>query len=121
MMSDNGSTFVAAAKTIQQLTQSSRIQEDLLIHGTTWKFIPTCAPWFGGFWERMIGLSKNAIKKVLGQAYVCLDTLNTIVTEVEAIINDRPLTYVLSDEKDPELIFFTDEDTTIYHIQMKRY
>jgi hypothetical protein len=86
-MSDNGSTLVASSNTIQQLTQSPRIQEELLIHGTTWKFIPTRAPWFGGFLERMIGLSK-----ILGQAYVCLDTLNTIVTEVEAIINDHPLT-----------------------------
>lgn len=49
MMSDNGSTFVAASNTIQQLTQSSKIQEELLINRTTWKFIPTRAPWFGGF------------------------------------------------------------------------
>lgn len=39
---------------------------------------------------------------MLGKAYVCLDTLNTVVTEVEAIINDRPLTYVSSDGRDPE-------------------
>ena len=35
--------------------------------------------WFGGFWERLIGLTKNAIKKVLGRAFVSLSTLQTIV------------------------------------------
>ena len=42
----------------------------------------------------MIGLTKIVLKKVLGKAYVTYETLQTIVTEAEAIINDRPLTNV---------------------------
>jgi hypothetical protein len=33
-------------------------------HGTDWRFIPKRAPWFGGWWERLIGLTKTIIKKV---------------------------------------------------------
>jgi hypothetical protein len=45
------------------------------------------APWFGGFWERLIGLTKTALKKVLGRASVNLVTLQTLVVEIEAILN----------------------------------
>ena len=56
------------------------------------------------FWERLIGLAKSTIKKLLGRAAVNLCTLQTIVVEVEAILNDRPLTYVSSDIKDEEAL-----------------
>ncbi|CAC5383438.1 unnamed protein product [Mytilus coruscus] len=81
---------------------SSYVTEKLNSYGTTWRFIPKRAPWFGGWWERLIGLTKNCIKKVLGRALVDNETLNTIITEVESILNDRPLTYVSSDPTDDE-------------------
>ena len=46
-----------------------------------------------GFWERLIGLTKTWLKKVLGRAHVMLATLETMVVEIEAVLNDRPLTY----------------------------
>ena len=66
-----------------------------------WKFIPKKAPWFEGYWERLIGLTKMAVKKTLGRAHVNLMTLQTIIAG-EAILNDRPLTYVSDDLLDPE-------------------
>ncbi len=44
----------------------------------------------------------NAIKKVLGRAKIDLTTLQTLVTEVEAVLNNRPVTYVTSDLQDVE-------------------
>ena len=67
-----------------------------------WRFIPKRAPWFGGWWERLIGITKSTIKKVLGRALVSYETLHTIVTEIEGVMNDRPLTYVTSDASDQE-------------------
>ncbi|XP_069105792.1 uncharacterized protein [Argopecten irradians] len=49
------------------------------------------------FWERLIGLTKNCLRKVLGRAYVNYDLLMTVITEIEAILNDRPLTYIGAD------------------------
>ncbi|XP_052255015.1 uncharacterized protein LOC127860777 [Dreissena polymorpha] len=69
--------------------------------GIEWRFIPQRAPWYGGWWERLIGLTKVALKKVLGRAYVTLESLQTIVTEIEAVLNDRPLTYASTDLNDP--------------------
>ena len=45
----------------------------------------------------MIGLTKQAVKKILGRAFISCEQLETIVVEVEAMLNDRPLTYVSSD------------------------
>lgn len=102
MILDNASTYLAAADELEELFSSKSLLDALSRKGVTWRFIPKRAPWFGGFWERLIGLTKASIKKVLGRSYVSLLDLQTIVVEVEAILNDRPLTYVSSDLCDPE-------------------
>ena len=102
MISDNASTCEAAAHELKHLLNSEEIHTALGRQGTMWKFIPKKAPWFGGFWERLIGLTKTAIKKTLGRAHVNLEVLQTIVIEVELILNDRPLTYFSDDIRDPE-------------------
>ena len=53
-------------------------------------------------WERLIGLTKNAIKNVLGRALISLSTLQTIVVEVEAHLNNRPVTCISSEFDDPD-------------------
>ena len=60
------------------------------------------SPWFGGFWERLIGMTKFALKKVLGRAFTTLDGLQTIIVEIEAMLNDRSLTYFSLDIRDPQ-------------------
>ena len=62
-------------------------------HSVTWRFIPKREPWYGGLWERVVGLTKQAIKRTLGRALVTLQQLETIATEIEDMLNDRPLTY----------------------------
>ncbi|XP_064621909.1 uncharacterized protein LOC135484415 [Lineus longissimus] len=94
MISDNGTTFIAAANEIKQLMQSPDIQAHMADQRCTWTFNPKRAPWWGGFFERMIGMTKMAIIKTLRRARVTLDELTTLVTQVEGILNDRPLTYI---------------------------
>ena len=50
-----------------------------------------------GYWERLIRLTKTALKRVLGRAHINLITLQTLVVEIENILNNRPLTYVSDD------------------------
>ena len=58
--------------------------------------------WYGGFWERLIEPTKTILEKVLGRSFIALINLQTIVVEIEAILNDCPLTYTLTDLNDPE-------------------
>jgi len=102
MISDNATTYKAAANSIQQLFRSTKILEDFGNKGTQWLFIPTRAPWYGGFWERLIGLTKTTLKKILGRSYISYEELQTVVTEIEAALNDRPLTYTSSGYIDAE-------------------
>ncbi len=67
MVSDNASTYTSAAEELHQLFKSQALAVSLERSGVTWKFIPKKAPWYGGFWERLIGLTKSCIKKVLGR------------------------------------------------------
>ena len=51
-------------------------------------------------WERLIGMTKNALKIVLGKSLVSLFELQTIITQIECKLNDRPLTVLSQDIKD---------------------
>ncbi|GFV23922.1 integrase catalytic domain-containing protein [Trichonephila clavipes] len=61
----------------------------------SWKFSPPAAPWWDGFWERLIGLLKNILRKVLGRACLSEEELVTAMRRRE--LNSRPLTYLSED------------------------
>ncbi|KAG1656930.1 hypothetical protein GQR58_023669 [Nymphon striatum] len=86
MYSDNATNFVKASK--DSFITSKRIQ---------WNFIAPRAPWWGGFWERMVRVVKNTLRKTIGTAYLSKKKFVTLLSEVEFLINNRPLTYVDTD------------------------
>ena len=49
------------------------------------------AAWWGGFWERLVRSAKEPLRKLLGRNNIGYDELVTAVTEVEAVVNCRPL------------------------------
>lgn len=100
--SDNAKTFKRANKELGQLLQNKRTQDFAANQGITWKFILEKAPWWGGYYERMVQLVKRSLRKVLGKAQLSFEELLTVLTEVEGVLNSRPLTYVYSDITDQE-------------------
>ena len=59
-----------------------------------WSFIIELSPWMGGFYERLISITKMALKKSIGKLCLTSIQLQTIMTEIEAVVNSRPLVYV---------------------------
>ena len=67
-----------------------------------WKFIAPKSPWWGGWWERLVRSTKNALKKSVGINALTRAELETIIHEIEGCINSRPLTYVSGEIVDTE-------------------
>ncbi|XP_055943510.1 uncharacterized protein LOC129974066 [Argiope bruennichi] len=77
-----------------------KIQEYASVKKVLWKFNPPSAPWWGGFWERLIGMLKSILRKILGKASLQFEELYTVLCDAEGIINSRPLTYLSEDNED---------------------
>ncbi|XP_064077666.1 uncharacterized protein LOC135195338 [Macrobrachium nipponense] len=93
MISDNATNFKTGSSLIQSLYDDTDIQSTLTRENCKWTFITSRAPHQGGFYERMVGSVKSALKKAIFKKRINSDELNTIVTEIECRINNRPLTY----------------------------
>ena len=101
--SDNGSTFIGAAPWSKQVQNDEKLNDFLARHQITWKFNLSRAPWWGGLFERMIGLVKTAMRKTIGNAYLTFDELKEVFLDVEIALNGRPLSYVEDDAQLPVL------------------
>lgn len=99
LLSDNAKTFRSASKDIRKIIQSDEVMRYLTDNRITWNFIIERAPWWGGFWERMVKVVKQPLKKTVGRTTLNYDELQTIMVEIQAIVNARPLTYVYDDEE----------------------
>ena len=98
---DNAKTFKSAAKELKTLYEHPDVQAFLTERRITWRFNLKKAPWWGGFYERMVKGVKRCLRKTLGNARLSYDELLTLVIEVEGTLNVRPLTYIY-EEGDPE-------------------
>ena len=79
VISDNFRTFLS--KELKVFLLEKRIE---------WNFILQKSPWWGGFYERLIRVVKDCLKKVLGRAKLNYEEMETLLCEVEGAINSRP-------------------------------
>ncbi|XP_037827797.1 uncharacterized protein LOC119615892 [Lucilia sericata] len=106
LMSDNGTNFVGASKTLLAeyamfLKQSSKdISEKYAIHGFEWKFIPPSAPHMGGLWEAGVKSFKLHFRKVVGNQKFNFEEFSTLLVRIEGVLNSRPLSPMTEDPGD---------------------
>ena len=103
IFSDNGGTFVGAAKWLSQIRRDEKVQGYLADEEIVWRFNLSRAPWWGGQFERLVGLFKRAFFKVVGGGMLSWTELCEVVLEVETQLNHRPLSYVEDDIQLPLL------------------
>ena len=111
LRSDHGTNFIGARSELKAALcemNQDHVQDYLLRNGCEWipfKLNVPHSSHMGGTWERMIRSVRNALEPLLLQAGSQLDdeTLRTLLTEVECIINSRPLSVDnLCDAEAPE-------------------
>lgn len=97
MYSDNGTNFVLANKILQQdMKEFTRDYSDVIVEnlanlGTKWHFIPARSPHFGGIWESSVKSMKYHLKRIIGDTNLTYEELSTVLTQIEACMNSRPL------------------------------
>ena len=99
LMTDNAKTFKASAAEVKKVVHSEEIHRYLTNRKVTWQFIVEKAPWWGGYWERMVGIVKRCLKKTIGRCTLTIEELSTVMIEIESTLNNRPLTYLYSDDE----------------------
>ncbi|UYV60317.1 hypothetical protein LAZ67_1000810, partial [Cordylochernes scorpioides] len=97
--SDNGTNFKGIANALKKI-DFSRLKCDPTLKNIAWKFIPPGAPWWGGWWERLIGMMKQLLFRILGQTSLGYEELSTVMCDVESLMNTRPLTYLTEESED---------------------
>ncbi|KAL9958393.1 hypothetical protein ACROYT_G035399 [Oculina patagonica] len=94
IISDNASQFKLAKSTVDEAwkfaTTSPDMQSYLANEEIKWSFIIELAPWMGGFYERLVGLVKQALRKSIGKICLNIVQLETILTEVTAVHQEEP-------------------------------
>lgn len=96
LSSDCGTNFVGANRQLRELFEEASLQSIEIAHslandGTEWKFNPPASPHFGGIWEAAVKSVKHHLKRVIGESTLTFEEMSTLLTQIEACLNSRPL------------------------------
>lgn len=102
--SDCGTNFVGADAQLRALFAANnperrQIELRLPAEQIRWKFNPPSAPHFGDIWEAAVKSVKHHLRLVLGDATPTYEEMSTLLAQIEACLNSRPL-QALSDDPD---------------------
>ena len=100
--SDRGSNFVGATSELKEAIRAidkDKVSQFAASKLITWNFNPPSAPHMGGAWERLVRSTKEVLSALMKGKVLTDQQFYTLLTEVERILNSRPLTH-LSDHVD---------------------
>lgn len=95
--SDNFSTFIRCNQELKSVLKQEELDEFFQKRRINWNFYTQRSPHKGGFIERLNDIVKNVCNKTFGKSIKNFEEFRTMISHVKAVLNDRPLTYVYSD------------------------
>ncbi|XP_037028702.1 uncharacterized protein LOC119068942 [Bradysia coprophila] len=137
LRSDNGLNFVGAKNELARLwamlndqVTSELIRKSLAKDGTDWSMIPPYTPHLNGLCEAAVKSTKYHLHRILGPTPFTFEEMSTILCQIEAILNSRPLIPQSDDVNDLNVLtpghFLIGEQLTavpepdIQHIKLNR-
>ena len=109
VFSDNGKTFAAAATWVRKLMKDEQVHDWLAEQRIAWQFNLSRAPWWGGQFERLVGLVKQALYKTLGKGCLYWKELQEVIIDIEIALNNRPLSCI---KEDVQMLILTPNSLT---------
>ncbi|XP_062714127.1 uncharacterized protein LOC134290914 [Aedes albopictus] len=104
---DNARTFVGANRQLQEHKQqfdaihrSTGLAESCSEAGINFHFNPARSPHFGGLWEAAVKIFKHHLYRIMKTTLLTIEEFQTLITQIEGIMNSRPLTPLSSDPAD---------------------
>ena len=100
--SDNAKSFKRCQKELIVVSKSPKMKRYLDDHRITWIRYLERSPWWGGFIERCVQTIKRVLHRVLGSAVLTFEEYTTVLYEISALVNSRPITSVLDSSGEAE-------------------
>lgn len=110
VFTDRGTNFIGASSEMPSLLfdlknqQTQWVVNELLNNNIKWHFIPAHSPHVGGLWESNIKQMKTHLKRVMHQTRLTEHKFHTVVIQIEAILNSRPLCKLNEDPESLEVL-----------------
>lgn len=109
LYTDNATNFVGCRSYLRDLYKfldeyRPHLEHELSENRIEFKQIPPASPHWGGCWESMVKVVKTHLFKVIGQQILSYEELLTVLAQIEALINSRPLTALSSDPAEPSAL-----------------
>ncbi|XP_055589945.1 uncharacterized protein LOC129742126 [Uranotaenia lowii] len=103
--SDNGRNFLGVKnelEAIQKLnaTDTESFFDYCATEGISWHLNPPKAAHFGGLWEAAVKVCKKQMYRQLGDSKLSFEDLTTVLVQIEASMNSRPLVQMSEDPND---------------------
>ncbi|XP_046142906.1 uncharacterized protein LOC123988104 [Osmia bicornis bicornis] len=105
LLSDNATNFRGADAQLKSMFKRAsefyrEVAELIANEGTNWEFIPPYSPHFGGLWEAAVKSAKRHLLRSVEGHRLTFEELTTLLCQVEACLNSRPLSPLTDDPKD---------------------
>ena len=101
--SDNGTNFAAGNGEFREAIEEwngQQINEFMIQRNIKWVFNPPSASHQGGVWERCVRSIRRIPSSLTQEQKLDDEALATLMCEIEAIVNSRPITKVSDDPRD---------------------